>query len=123
MITKELVEFIEASRAAGKLPQEIKRDLISAGGWTEADVNEVFRVLDIQDIARAPIPTPAAPVAPLQQAPVSQMNPGPVATEQNKGGKMGIIITIIILLLVIGGVLYALKTGILPLPESLKNLF
>lgn len=42
MITKELIDYLKIQRASGKKDDEIRRGLVSEGGWTASDLNEVF---------------------------------------------------------------------------------
>ncbi len=44
MITKELIDYVHSQRTLNKTDAEIKQDLLSAGGWSPSDIDEVFGV-------------------------------------------------------------------------------
>lgn len=43
MITQELIAYVRAEFNKGKTRDEINKILLSGGGWSESDINEVFR--------------------------------------------------------------------------------
>ena len=45
MVTPELVEYIRAEIAKKKTREEIHKDLIYSGGWSESDLSEAFRTI------------------------------------------------------------------------------
>lgn len=61
MITQELLNFIKQNISQGKSKEEVKRTLISGGGWKESDIEEAFRLLGIN--VQSPIPiSPQIPI-------------------------------------------------------------
>lgn len=45
MVTPELLEYVRTEIAKGKTREEINKVLISGGGWSQADLSEVFRTV------------------------------------------------------------------------------
>ena len=45
MITPELIGYIRGEFGRGKTREEIHKELVSQGGWTEDDMNEAFRTV------------------------------------------------------------------------------
>ena len=45
MVTPELIEYVRGEFSKGHTREEIHRILVSDGGWSEADINEVFRTV------------------------------------------------------------------------------
>src|SRR3989344_1456997 len=45
MITPELIGYIRGEFAKGKTREDIHKELIAQGGWTEEDINEAFRTV------------------------------------------------------------------------------
>src|SRR3989344_5923898 len=45
MITPELIGYIRGEFTKGKTREEIHKELINQGGWTEEDINEAFRTV------------------------------------------------------------------------------
>jgi hypothetical protein len=43
MVTPELQKFVQESLAKGQTPEQIKIALRQCGGWTESDLDEVFK--------------------------------------------------------------------------------
>lgn len=72
MVTPELLEYIRAEIAKGKIREEIRRTLISGGGWSEVDLSEAFRIVIPMQNVILPEEKPTEP------APLSFSNPKPI---------------------------------------------
>ncbi len=78
MITPDLIRYIQTGLAAGKSKDRIKSDLMLAGGWSAADVDQAF--------------------AALQESPYTQ-------TPSSKVGSF--FLTVFIVLIILGGMAFA----------------
>jgi hypothetical protein len=68
MVTPELLEYVRAGVAKGHSREEIKKILISGGGWSETDLSEVFRI--VIPMMGVPVPEVVYSVEPEGHAPV-----------------------------------------------------
>jgi hypothetical protein len=136
MITKELLEYIEAQRAAGQSDYQIRQSLSNGSGWDAADIDEGFQK------ARNPgsqvTPVPQAPQAQSQaqlsqkpelsqtpSQPQPQFQPQPRAAQPTQwhppvqgGGKTKYVIIALAILLVLGAAgAYGFWGGFFSLPS------
>lgn len=88
MITTELVSFIKSEIIKGKSKEQIRGELLAGGGWSEGDIMEAFNSINPNS-------------SPIPQSPIIH----------NKKSKIGIIISLIIVLVMLGGGAYAYMTG------------
>lgn len=94
MITPDLIRYIQTSLAAGKSKDQIKSDLMLAGGWTAADIDQAF--------------------ATLQTSPYKK-------TASSKAGSF--FLTVIVVLVVLGGLAFAAEKYFGPVVSDIgKNI-
>jgi len=62
MITTELVAYIKTEIAKGRTREEIHKNLISGGGWTEDDLSEAFKEIIPMPKVVPPIVKPIVPI-------------------------------------------------------------
>jgi hypothetical protein len=93
MPNKELIEFINKSRAIGETDEQIKA-ILKQQGWQDAALNEAFS-------PKAPVMPPAQP-APIRQstAPVINNFSADVAEKKSTTGKVALLSSIVVILLI-----------------------
>jgi hypothetical protein len=97
MANQQLADFIKAEQALGKTQDEIIATL-KANGWSDENIKTEFAGLQSPQAQPVPAPQP-------QYQPQPQFRPQAAASAAQPGsiGLKGIIITIVIFLLVAGG--------------------
>ena len=75
MITPELISYIRGELTKGRAREEIRSGLVREGGWSEADLNEAFKVV-------IPVQSPVAtsPIQKSQPPSLSSVSPLPSST-------------------------------------------
>ena len=125
MITEELLTYIKRGQEAGANAELIKSKL-KAGGWVDADIDEAFNKLGV---VSAPVSTPVPPVTPAVPSmtptlatpakqpllqteirPVEDFDEG-VVIKESKKSHVGLLATIVVLVLVGGGLAYGYNEG------------
>jgi hypothetical protein len=130
MITEELLAYIKKARSAGVLPETIRTKL-AQNGWVETDIKDAFTKLGVTETPIAPIPKvapaliettppsqPAVAFAPAIKQPVVQSEAKAVedfeekvVIKESKKSHLGLLATILVLVLVGGGLAYGYQEG------------
>lgn len=66
MVTAPLIAYIRAELQKGKTPDALRLELTNAGGWTQADVAEAFKAVDLATAAAAATSTTAPQSKPMR---------------------------------------------------------
>ncbi len=98
MINNELLNWMRQQIANGVTTDQISR-LLRTQGWNETDLSEAFVSLSQSSKPTPPVPTPSAPIQPIQ------MSPSPVSYPHR--GLTLKLIGIILLVIIISGTGYA----------------
>jgi hypothetical protein len=125
MISPEHIAQIRSRLAQGASPEIVKSTVLSAGGITEAEIDQVLGMLKDQSPTSLsqPIPTTNPVVAPVTNNPEYISPPmGTVApiikSPRNVGRYFAVILTVVAILLIGGGVAFAYNQGIWPFSTS-----
>ena len=89
MVNQQLLEYVRAQRTAG-LSKEAIIKAAAAGGWTSADLEEIFAALDGTAKPAAPVPPPPPPPPPPAAQPQSRViTPPPQPAVPTQAGPVG----------------------------------
>jgi hypothetical protein len=72
MVTQELIIYVRGEFAKGKTREEIRKVLLSSGGWGEDDLSEAFRIVIPMQGAVSAVPSnPLAHERPVEEKPIA----------------------------------------------------
>ncbi len=123
MVTPELLDFIRQCKAKGQNDSEIKASILNQGaGWTEQDLIEVFNVFNINQTTPSGS-IPASSIHNLVNPEVNNLQNNYISPDSRSNthkSRIGIIVFVSILILLIGGGVYAWQAGLI---DKVKSTF
>ena len=140
MITQELIAYVRSELNKGKTREDIRQGLLSGGGWSEADISEVFRtVMPAPSVPSMSNPSASPPGGSInsningvpggtrEASPVFAMKkePAPISISMRKEEEVktppNLHLKPILTAILIGGTLFVLFFFFKPVFMSLKN--
>jgi hypothetical protein len=116
MITQELTAYVKSELNRGKSRDEVRNSLLSGGGWSEADIAEVFRDVMPKDSTAINIPAPQQ-----MQAPSSFIKPTVINKPAHHFPWKAMIFALIFGALCFTGWYY--RSSLLSLPDKVISMF
>jgi hypothetical protein len=106
MVTQELISYVRGEVNKGKTREEIRTALLSGGGWSEADISEVFR--SVMPLSGGVEEKPVIPTIINPSLAPSLATPSPVLSKKSfsMSHKTKELIIVLVVALLVGGAGY-----------------
>lgn len=118
MVNQELILFVRAELTKGKTQENIRAELLSGGGWTADDIDQVFGIVNPATPPPTVSPQSIMPVQPFEAIPVHKL------IEQKPKSSFWKVFTISLLIILIAGAVfgfYLFKNGALDGLSKINN--
>lgn len=96
MVNQELILFVRAELTKGKTQENIRAELLSGGGWSADDIDQVFGIVNPATPPPTVSPQAIMPVQPFEAMPVHKL------IEQKPKSSFWKVFTIVLLIVLIG---------------------